>query len=170
MTKIQIKELVNFDPSDKERAEQIVPMMEYAINSEEFKKRILEAEFKDTRFRTSEGERAIDSNEEIYRILKAGKERHSDEAEDGEWDLRLKLYRSLSMDTVGKSGGGWISTKKRKFRKFSLTSLASHWIHEYCHVLGFHHDFKDTDLRPFSVPYLVDDIAEDILEESGKFD
>lgn len=46
----------------------------------------------------------------------------------------------------------------------SKEEVAAHWIHEYCHTIGFIHDFKDQAKRKYSIPYVVGDIAANILK------
>jgi hypothetical protein len=44
----------------------------------------------------------------------------------------------------------------------SPAKLAGHYAHEYTHSLGFEHDYDVTPQRPFSVPYAIGNMVEQI--------
>ena len=52
-----------------------------------------------------------------------------------------------------------INTKWDFIKSSTLPELAGHYAHEYCHCLGFEHDFDETDRRAFSVPYSIGNIV-----------
>ncbi len=163
--KITLKQLTGFTKGKHvEKALRIQKLIEFVANNPTFHEKILNADFRDKRFVKENGEvLTIDNNQKILDIILAGKEQFVTEDADAEWDLRITLYRSVTFE-VGHRSKERIFTKKRKFKKFSDRYIASHWIHEYMHVLGFTHDHDRTSRRPDSVPYLVGEIAEEILK------
>lgn len=167
MQKIKVKNnrLIGFSrKSDLEKAEKVRKLILEVINDEHFRNEILKADFKDRRFIDESGNTTdILENEIILQKLISGKEQYTGENEDFEWDLRITLYRSLTSE-IGHRSKETIFTKKEKFRNRNERYLASHWIHEFMHIIGFTHDYKKTKIRPFSVPYLIGTIASDILE------
>jgi len=167
MEKINVKfnQLLNFTKeTDVKKAESVKLLITDVINTPEFRTRILNADFKDRRFIDERGEYSeINDNQEILNKIIAEKEQYTGETVDYEWDFNICLYRSLTGE-VGHRKKETIFTKKRKFRNLSHRFIASHWIHEYTHVLGFTHDYKRTERRPYSVPYLISTIANTILE------
>lgn len=167
MQKIKIKNnrLINFSrKKDLEKAEKIRKLIEEVVNDEHFRNEILKADFKDRRFIDENGVTSeITDNKIILQKIISGKEQYTGEKEDFEWDLRITLYRSLTSE-IGHRSRETIFTKKRKFRNLSERFIASHWIHEYMHVIGFTHDYKKTKIRPYSIPYLIGTIASNTLE------
>jgi len=163
--KINFYELLNFTKrSDIEKANRVKLLIEEVVNNPKFRDEILKANFKDRRFRNEDQTIVtIDDNKEILNRLISGKEQFRDEDADYEWDFRISLYRSITGE-VGKRKKESVLTKKKKFRQRSDRTIAAHWIHEYIHVIGFTHDFKRTEIRPHSVPYLVGSIAKEILK------
>lgn len=168
--KLRFVQLINFTrQSDREKAEKIRHLIEETINDSEFQQKILNADFKDRRFTDEKNNTSeIEENEIILNKILSGKEQYSNDVADNEWDLKISLYRSLTTE-LGHRNRDTILTKKRKFRVLSERMIAAHWIHEYVHVIGFTHDYKRTKVRPYSVPYLVGSIANELLE-SKEFD
>lgn len=163
--KVTFKQLTDFTKGkDVIKAQRVQKLIEFVANHPTFHEKILNADFEDRRFVKENGDVVkMDDNQKILDLILAGKEQHVKEGADNEWDLRVSLYRSLSFE-VGHRSNERIFTKKRKFRKFTDRYIAAHWIHEYMHVLGFTHDFKRTDRRPDSIPYLVGEIAGEVLK------
>lgn len=162
--KVSIYQLVNFNrKSDRDKAGRVRLIIEKVVNDQAFREKILDAEFKDRRFLKVDGTIVnIDDNRKVLDMIIGGKEQYREEDADYEWDMSVALYRSLTRE-VGHRKRETIFTKKRKFRKATDEYVAAHWIHEYAHVIGFIHDFKNTEIRPFSIPYLIYDIAERML-------
>ena len=165
-TKIEIQQLFKFRKSwMKKKAHRVVILMNEVINSDEFRDRVNGFDFKDRRYKASPTSevREITDNKEIYELLKKGNEQYSDSGNDYLWRLKIKLGRGLRQ--VGRREKDLIITQNWFLKRSNNDhSVAAHWFHEYCHVLGFMHDYKDTDIRPFSIPYAVGDIVEDLLK------
>lgn len=167
MKKVKVKNnrLINFNRKrDLEKAERVRKLILEVINDEHFRSEILKADFKDRRYiDENRNTTEIIDNKIILQKIISGKEQYTGENEDFEWDLRITLYRSLTSE-IGHRSRETIFTKKKKFRSMSERYIASHWIHEYMHVIGFTHDYKKTSIRPYSVPYLIGTIASNTLE------
>ncbi len=167
MKKVKIKNnrLINFNKkTDLDKAEKIRKLIEEIINDGNFRDEVLNANFKDRRFIDVNGDISeINDNEIILDKIISGKEQYTNEEKDFEWDLRITLYRSITTE-IGHRSKETIFTKKKKYRNLSERYIASHWIHEYMHVIGFTHDYKRTKIRPYSIPYLVGTIASNVLE------
>lgn len=167
-TRIIISKLYKFRKRWRiKKAERVVALMNKAINSEQFKQEILAYKFTDTRYRQfkEDDHREITNNQEIYDILMRGVEQNSDGNADYTWKLYIKLGRGLSQ--VGRREGNMIITQNWFFkRNKNDIEVASHWVHEYSHVLGFHHDYERTERRKDSVPYALNTIVEKILNNA----
>ena len=163
-TKIILENLYKFKKTWKiKKAKKIVKLMNEVINSNSFEKELLAFKFSDTRFRHDNEFQEIKSNKEIHQILKKGFEQNSADGNDYIWKLNIKLGRRLPQ--VGRRVGNLIITQNWFFKRDKNHSkVASHWFHEYSHVLGFHHDYEETERRPNSVPYGLNQIVEKVLE------
>ena len=165
---VNLEQLVNFSQdSDLEKANRVVNLIASVINNSEFRQEMLVAEFKDRRFVDESGVIVeMEDDQEILDKLIPGKEQYINRASDYVCNFNIVLYKSLTGE-IGKRNRDTIFTKKRKFRRWKDKAIASHWIHKYMHVLGFTHDYKRTDNRPYSVPYYTGSIAEKILNKTN---
>lgn len=169
-TEIKIERLFKFKKKwMRKKARRVVVLMNEVINSDKFKKEILDYDFKDRRYRLDpkEQHREITDNQEIYDILMRGHEQNSEDGVDYTWKLRIALGRFN--DQVGRRQGNLITTQNWFLKiKGNEAKVASHWFHEYAHMLGFYHDKKKTPIRPYSVPYALNEIVEKVLLEREK--
>ena len=104
------------------------------------------------------------TNNQIFEKLIAGTSLTSPVANNIA-DIKLEVYAQLWWPfgpAIGYSDteNGIIYTKRHFVNSATLPQLAGHYAHEYCHLLGFEHDFNATDQRQFSVPYGIGDIVE----------
>ena len=139
-------------------------LLEYVMNSEEFKKRVVNFMYKGKReFRTNKGL----TNEEIYHKIMEGAEVLSPDP-NMTMDLDLTLYRSSwwGRKTVGYTKPStkriWMNT--RHFYKFNPAQVAGNISHEWCHKLGFKHKKKYNSRRKYTVPYGVGYIVKELGE------
>ena len=169
-TEIKIKKLYKFKKKWMiKKAHRVVALMNEVINSDEFGEAVKNYKYKDTRYRLDPRSdfQQIESGEEILEILRKGREQGSDQGDDYKWNLEIKLGRFRRV--VGTRLGDLITTQNWLLKKSDNDpEVASHWFHEYAHVLGFHHDRDSTDIRPDSVPYALNTIVEDVIKELKK--
>lgn len=167
MKKIKVvnNRLIGFNKKrDLDKAERVRKLIEEVINDRDFRNKVLKADFHDRRFIDDSGNTSeITDNSIILEKLISGKEQYTGEEKDYEWDLRITLYRSITSE-IGHRSKETIFTKKKKYRNLNDRFIASHWIHEYLHVIGFTHDYDRTRRRPYSIPYLIGNLASDALE------
>jgi hypothetical protein len=149
-----------FETEDKIILEEALLLIEQIINSNEFKKAVSEASYRDNKNL---------SGKEILEMILQGTEVHSNEI-DYEMDFILSTYPGQSGDNVGSTYGGTrIETSQSYIRRNGAKYYAAHLIHEYCHTLGFTHIHKTLGLKSRkrrkqnSVPYKVGSIAKKIL-------
>jgi hypothetical protein len=156
--------------TDKDRKKILAAavILEVVVNSQEFKDAILshvwagKVQFADNGGLT---------NKQIYEVIISGKEVLQPEI-DYEWDFDVRLYSKRLSKVIGYTYPNitYINSNLKFIRPMTIEEVAGHMAHEYCHKLGFGHDFKLTKKRPYSVPYavgyIIRDIAEKFLEES----
>lgn len=175
MTKIKIVKAENYQGESLERLKQAIQLLEKIINSDEFKKVVLEfkthieggtfhfirKEKRGLRVRTIKLKRY--SNAEVLEKILSGNSQHKNIIE-----LKLKMEFGSDGDVVGykKSGSSTIHTYEKFVISMSLVRFAAHLIHEYCHIIGFEHSSssKYDKLRDcYSVPYAIHKMLKKLL-------
>ena len=80
-------------------------------------------------------------------------------------------YKSGSTVGYGYGGSPWQYINRRFFGGFTASDTAGNLSHEWCHKIGYDHEFYNCAERPFSVPYAVGDkVAEMAAELEAQFD
>jgi hypothetical protein len=146
----------------EDKAREAVALFVKVFNSETFRNRVLHHKWKGKeQFADNEGL----SNAEILERLLAGSE-IAFPGGDSKADFHLRAYAKAWPfgPAIGHADAdnGEIVTKWRFIKKCSLAELAGHYAHEYCHLLGFEHDYDVTNQREYSVPYAVGYIVEEL--------
>lgn len=102
------------------------------------------------------------TNKQVYDTIMKGKESLSNEGDDEEADIFLEIDRRYSRNVIGYTNPStpWQFVYNWFFGKSSIQELAGNLFHEWLHKIGFDHDFKYNDYRPFSVPYALGDYIE----------
>jgi predicted Zn-dependent protease len=153
--------LSDFDEEQTNKMLDALERLELVINSEEFKQRILNHEYKGEKvFVDNNGL----SNEEIYEVIMKGAEDLAPKTVDV-IDLDLTLYEknnSVVGYTYPNTQRIWVNNKF--FKTNSLAKVAKNVAHEWTHKLGFEHDFNRTSSRNYSVPYAVGEIIQELIE------
>lgn len=159
-------------------AKKAVELLEKAVNTEAFKKRLLAGSYLRTNGK---------SNEELYQLVMNAEETQGPGGDKGVIDLRIRTlridgdesswYRNCHGSTIGIDGNGdgvaaicpnvladWAKEGK-------VGSLAGHYFHEYLHQIGFGHNnwrrgqtWREKTFV-YKGGYLVRDIIDDGLVE-----
>lgn len=171
--KVNIVKAVGFSPDENLKLFQAASLMEKVWNSHEFEEAVRNFTFpykdhfwSDPRpfpaFRLSRGF----SNEGVYVCLMKGGEILSPEA-DGEADIQLTIDRRNAGNVLGYTYSAtpmqWIYSSF--FGRATVADIAANLAHEYCHKLGFEHEFKRTASRQYTVPYAIGNITKRLAEE-----
>lgn len=155
-------QLRDFDEEEEIKMNRAIERLKIVINSESFRQRILNFEYDGKKeFYDNDGL----SNEQIYQRIISGAEALN-EVVDNEIDLDLTLYYKNN-GTVGytykTSERVWVNNKF--FKGYTLAKVAKNLSHEWSHKLGFTHSSNRTTQRPYSVPYAVGDIIQELIEQ-----
>jgi hypothetical protein len=118
-----------------------VKLSEEILNSPEFKEWFLKTEFTqlyDMKFMSKENmlDQLLTTVKFVYNVVPRP------------W---YKRWSSV----IGYSQKGEVTTYRDSYDGMNLSDLASHILHECCHVLGFSHDVKYSRQRDYSIPYQV---------------
>jgi hypothetical protein len=157
--------------TDKENAyiECAAKRMEYVLNHEKFKEWCLnysydyvystgrlwwKKTFKEHRicFANNQGL----TNYQVYNKIMSGAETLDPDL-DEQADIYIKVDRSNKRGVIGYTypNTKWQWIYHWVLDSWSINSIAGNLSHEWCHKIGFDHDFSNTPIRPFSVPYAV---------------
>ena len=140
-----------------ERCQQIAKEMELIFNSSLFKEKFLAMK--------PVGELSEWRNEErlpeLYNYIMSGAN-ILDPVKDGVIEIELDDYYKRFGSAVGYTypNTRTIFVNTKYFDSFNNKYAGSNIAHELCHKCGAEHDFKSTARRPYSVPYLVNNIYE----------
>ncbi len=151
----------DFTPFERHKLLQGASIVEQVMNSDEFKNAILNHSFNDAPGFAN----TLHTNQEIYDLLMKGSEALTP-GDDYEMDIDITIYTSnwFGRNTVGYTYPSTIRTwiNRRCFVYYAPSSIAGNLAHEWCHKLGFDHDFYPSAIRPFSVPYAVGNIVNEL--------
>lgn len=157
--KVFVHQAIGFRKDELKKLNSAVQYLQEYCNSAEFKDKIITARYLGKyQFANNDGL----SNEQVYNLIMSGKEALQP-TEDGEWDISLTIYntywrgRNVIGYTYPNTSMQWIN--RRFFSWFTPEQIAGNLAHEYCHKLGFDHDFNATIKRQYSIPYVVGDVV-----------
>ncbi len=163
--KVNFTKLVRYGPQAQAKADRVKHILEAVLNSEELEARVLNFEWDGKRQFAST---AI-SNGEVYHSIRVGHElayegeEHSLDIENEiYWPFALWFWKKWSVVGYTLPDSPRIWTNGNWFYRMTDAELAGHFVHEWLHKIGFGHDFNRTAKRPYSVPYGVGGIIEDI--------
>lgn len=167
----EIHEMSGFGQVSKEKYIRGAKKLMIAINSEEFKQRVLNYSYEDrgqkiNNFKSPETEGKSMNRREIYEYIMSGRDKFNKEA-DKDIDIKISLYHKRWSSAIGytypNTWKTWINFKF--FKNFSDADVAGNIIHEYMHNLGFDHDFNWNSTRKHTVPYAIGTIIREIAEK-----
>lgn len=108
-----------------------------------------------------------DSNDTVFNKLISGAETLDNEV-DNEADIYVELSYKFTWSTIGYTypTTKWQWIYNRYFKGASIPAIAGNLAHEWCHKMGYDHEYKWTELREFSVPYSVGYFVEDYAKKA----
>ena len=175
-----------FNTSELEKLELARTHMEAALRSQKFFDFMTNFSFEETTctgklwwktcttsinqmFRYNNGK----SRKEIYEHLLCGSEKLASE-NDGEADIFIKIDRRHNKRVLGYTypNTSWQWVYSTFFGNSTYKEIAGNIAHEWCHKMGYDHEFRYSALREFTVPYAVGYFVRDfdsssILDNAG---
>lgn len=154
--------LEGFGGNHEKKMREALARLAWVVKSEAFKLKVLNHTYKGKRtFYQNAGM----TNEQIYQsILKAAETLNP--VEDGRMELKLTLYHSPT-NTVGytypNTNEIWVNRKY--FERYSLAEVANNAMHEWLHKIGFEHSYYNNPDRPYTVPYAIGEIVEEVIKD-----
>lgn len=174
--KVSIVKAIGFNPEEVAKLTKAASLLETVFNSIAFRQEVLKHGFYTKEhwwsskrwtysFRMSRGK----SNSGVLEAVLAGCEVLSPEV-DNEADIQLTIDRRDGSDVIGYTYSStpmqWIYSSF--FGRATLADIASNLAHEYCHKLGFDHEFNRTADRQYTVPYGIGYIVKRLAAAYGK--
>ena len=106
------------------------------------------------------------SRKEIYNHLLCGEE-NLVAGEDKEADIFVKIDRRRNRRVLGYTypNTSWQWIYSTFFGRASYKEIAGNLAHEWCHKMGYGHEYKYSYLRQFTVPYAVGYFVRDFDSE-----
>ncbi len=147
-----------------------IDLLKKVVNSTEFYSQVLEFEYQGKKqFAQNNGM----SNQQILEKIQLAVEGNEigslgviDLETDVYWSRRVIPRRKLGTVGYTSFAGTTIFTNGYQLRIMDEAELAGHLFHEWTHQLGFEHDFNNTLRRPYSVPYALGEIIEDLAKSA----
>lgn len=151
----------NFTSEQERKMLDAVERIKIVINSMDFKDRVLAHTYNGKRTFVDNNDM---TNEEIYQKIMDGAEILLPKVDEFmEVDVTMYYKRSSTVGyTYPDTTRTWVNS--RFFNGYTPGQVAANVTHEWTHKLGFGHDFKSTPSRPYSVPYAIGTIIEDIVD------
>ncbi len=150
----------NFTSADIDKVQEALIFIQRIVRTPEFRDRVLNHKF-DGKLQFSNNNGL--TNAQIYQALVDA----SEELKQGvnhKMDLELELYTNNFTSTVGYTYANtlriWMNRKF--FNRYSSEEVARNVFHEWTHKLGFGHDSNATARRPYSVPYALGSIIQEM--------
>lgn len=171
--KINLK-VESADPFLIEKITDAGALLGEVLNSQEFKNKVLDFSYRNYTgyfwwkkwFTVNGFYQSGMTNEQVYEKIMSGSESRKPEA-DNEADIHVVVLNKTNSRVIGYTYP-MVDTQYLYLnwaKMLTAVELASNMGHEWCHKLGFEHDFKSTRLRPYSVPYGIGNIISDIASK-----
>lgn len=106
---------------------------------------------------------------QVFETIMSGAEKLSPEI-DGEADISVTLDARDAGSVIGYTYPNtrmqWIYASF--FGRATPADIAGNLAHEYCHKIGFEHEFNFTSLRQYTVPYAIGYLTREIANNLTK--
>lgn len=164
---VTLHELLNAGPKQTALIRRATSRLQDALNHRDFAERVINAEYRERRWRSTEGRVEIVPPKDVLARIRAGRERAT--PKDGEIDLRIHLHKFKKRSTLGATVTGRLPIRtaywfiNQAIGQDDVADPAGHFMHEWMHVSGFFH-YPNNKARK-DVPYNVGSIVRSILED-----
>jgi hypothetical protein len=160
-----------FNQQQYDKLQAAKKVIDVLINTEAFKKRVQDF--------TYGGQKAFVqnnglSNQQVYDLLMTGAEkypRQTSEDQTMNFDLELyspRWYQSNNVLGYTSQDTKTIFINRNFYNRAEIFEIAMNLTHEWCHKVGFGHDSRATERRPYTVPYgigyIIRDLASTLLQ------
>jgi hypothetical protein len=167
--RINVLSKTSFTTAQTQKLNQAVTILNQVLNGPDFKDKILGF--------TYQGKQQFVQNNnltnlQIYDLIMSGAERLPKvTSADQSADMYLSIYyppwykRFSSAVAFTYANDPKLYIYNNYYNGASLADLSETLVHEWVHKLGFDHDFNSTARRPYSVPYGVGSVINDLVTQ-----
>jgi hypothetical protein len=159
---VQIRKANYFSATQLAKLNSAREFLEKVLNSEEFKQKVLHHTYNNQETYVQNGGL---TNLQIYKKMMMGAESYPVQTEANRtMDFFAELYYSRK-NVIGYTNPSTATVfmNSKYFNYFTPAQVAGNMVHEWLHKLGFEHDYDRTARRPFSVPYAVGDMVDELM-------
>ena len=105
-------------------------------------------------------------NSDVYDRIINGAEKLNAE-QDQEADIFIKLDKRHTRNVIGYTypSTNWQWIYNKYFTGMSVEGVAGNVAHEWCHKLGFGHEYNYNPIREFTVPYAIGNFVKNFKSE-----
>ena len=170
--RVNVQSTSNFSVAQTDKLNQAVTILNQVLNTSDFKDRVLSFSYQGkTEFVQNNGM----TNLEIYDLLMSGAEKYPTQTEANQLaDMQLSIYfppwykRFTKAVAFTNTDDPLLHIYNSYYNSSSIADLSETLIHEWTHKMGFDHDFNATAQRPYSVPYGIGGIINDLVTKFSK--
>lgn len=150
---------VNHTSAQRTKMNRALEIIKLVVATEEFRTKVLNHTYNGKKTYVDNGGF---TNAQIYQKILDGAEKLQP-TKDNEMDCEVEMY-TASTNVVGytypNSKRIWVNTKF--FNQYTPAGVARNLFHEWLHKLGFTHSSSYNSSRPYSVPYAIGDMIDQI--------
>jgi hypothetical protein len=145
----------------------VIGVLNQVLNGPEFRERVLAFSYQEkNQFVQNNGL----TNQQIYDLLMSGAEQYPVQAAANQMaDMQLTIYvqpwyrRYSRAVAYTNQNDPLLHIRSSYYDQASVADLAETLVHEWTHKMGFDHEFNATAQRPYSVPYGIGGIINELV-------
>lgn len=162
--RVKIRKMLGFEKRDRKKYFQACRALQRVLISDEFYHSIMEYGYYVDDIRIQGFYNCDLTRLEVYNRIMSGSDMYEPKR-DAELDIKVRAYYSKKK-VVGwtKPSTMWTNINVRYLRRWSVSYIAGHILHEALHNMGFTHAKKWHLMRKHSVPYAVGNIVRDLIK------
>ncbi len=164
--KVNLVDHGNMNTTQVQKMNQVITVLNQILNTAEFKDKVLNFSYNGkTEFVQNNGM----TNQQVYDFIMGGAEEYPKQTQANDLaDMRLTIYYPpwwkpfSSAVAFTNTDDPYLHVYAKYYGNATIPQLCNTFIHEWLHKMGFDHDFNSTAQRPYSVPYGVGGIINDL--------
>lgn len=165
--RVNVADRSNLTTAQSQKLDQAITVLNQVLNSPELKEQVLNFSYNGhLGFVQNNGM----SNQQIYDFIMSGAEQFpSVQPANNLADMSLNIYyppfwKAFSSAVAFTSpSDAYLHIYNKYYNNASVAQISNTVIHEWTHKMGFDHDFNSTAQRPYSVPYGIGNMVNDLV-------
>lgn len=165
MIQVKLDNTEGFTSKELKSLNEALRILKFVVNSKDFRFGVIHHTYKLKDYLVTGFHMTSDNPSEVWSKIKNGNEVLKPDI-DSTINVNLTIYTSnwFQRNTVGYTYPSTLRTwvNRRFFSAYTAWAIAGNLFHEWCHKIGYEHEFSYTVLRKFSVPYALGYMVEEI--------